>query len=360
MPYSPNGSPIMARQNAPVFIIIIVLLLIAALIFLIWLLSKQISNYYNSEEYLEKERTRPTNAKDIKKLKEKFKIPKEEAALLMELCNRQNIPNLSFIIKDNTQVQEIFKNAYFDLIKSNASQDKINLFFKLNYTLELISAQTKKYISTRQIPLSTVVFYISEEGEQYPFNLIANTKDCFALEIPKFFYNLKTKPDILVRIKFTFKSQNGLSHNFVTRIMRYQENPDGNATMYVAHSENLITETHRHFKREMFDDICYFSSAQKVLDKSGNITYKISEKKYKGSLSNISGGGCCIKTNLPIAEKQNLAVIFPNITSESHILGKIKGTRKLPAGLFALHIQFIDISIEAQNKILAYVYKYKL
>ena len=41
--------------------------------------------------------------------KEKFKIPKEEAALLMELCNRQNIPNLSFIIKDNTQVQEIFK-----------------------------------------------------------------------------------------------------------------------------------------------------------------------------------------------------------------------------------------------------------
>ncbi len=70
MPYSPNGSPIMARQNAPVFIIIIVLLLIAALIFLVWLLSKQISNYYNSEEYLEKERTRPTNAKDIKKLKE--------------------------------------------------------------------------------------------------------------------------------------------------------------------------------------------------------------------------------------------------------------------------------------------------
>lgn len=360
MPYSPDGSPILARQNAPVFIIVIILILIAAVLFLVWLISKQISKYYSSEEYLEKERTRPTNAKDIKKLKDEYNIPKEEADLLFELCHKQEIPNLTFTIKDNLKIQEIFKNAYFDLIKNNASAEKINLFFKLNYTMELISAQTKKYLSTRQIPLSTVVFYISEEGEQYPFNLIANTKECFALEIPKFFYNLKTKPDILVRIKFTFKSPNGLSHNFATRIMRYQENPDGNATMYVSHSENLITETHRHFKREMFDDICYFSSAQKIADTSGNITFKISDKKYKGSLSNISGGGCCIKTNLPIAEKQNLSVVFPNITSELNILGIIKGTRKLPTGLFALHIQFIDISIDAQNKVLAYVYKYKL
>lgn len=360
MPYSPDGSPILARQNAPIFIIIAVLVLIAAILFLIWFLSKQISKYYSSEEYLEKERTRVTNSKDIHKLQEEYNIPKEEASLLLELCQKNSIPNLTFLIKDNTQIQEVFKNAYFELTKNNASPEKINLFFKLNYTMELISAQTKKYLSTRQIPLSTIVFYISNEGEQYPFTLIANTKDCFALEIPKFFYNLKTKPNILERIKFTFKSQNGLSHNFISRIMRYQENPEGNATMYVAHSENLITETHRHFKREMFDDICYFSSAQKVQDKSGAIAYTVSEKNYKGSLSNISGGGCCIKTNLPIAEKQNLAVLFPNIVEDKKILGIIKGTRKLPNGLFALHIQFIDITIDVQNKILAYVYKYKL
>lgn len=361
MNFTPNGSPLQARQNAPVLAIIICILLVAIFIFLLWLVSKKISEYFNSPEYQEKQRTRPTTQKDIKRIAEENRIPQDQADLLFEICKKYKLPNFNFIIKDYPQITEIFKKTYFDFRSEGASEEKLNLFFKLHFSLEIACAQTKKFLSTRQIPLETVLFYISETGEQYPFTLVANNKDYFALEIPNFFFNLKDKPEVLKKLRFTFKSSNGLSHSFGSRIMRYQKNEDNKVFMHIAHSEQLITEAQRHFRREMFDETCFFYPVKALIgDNDLEPTFVISEKKYEGRLSNISGGGCCIKSKLPILEKQHLAVVFPNITGETKTTGIIKGTRKLPDQSFALHIQFLNISIECQNQILAYVYKYHL
>lgn len=361
MNYTPDGSPLSARQNAPIFLIILILLLIAALVVLVWFISKKISDYYNSPEYEDKQKNRQTTLKDIKLIAEENKIPQDQANLLFYLCKKYKLPNFTYTLKDNSQISEIFKKAYFDLIKENISPEQLNLFFKLHFSLEVASAQTKKYLSTRQIPLETMLFYISPEGEQYPFTLSLNTKDYFSVEIPNFFYNLKDKPEVLEKARFTFRSVNGLSHSFIARVMRYQKTPDNKVFMNLTHSENLVTESQRHFKREMFDEICHFYPVKTLKDENGkDPSFVISEKKYEGRISNISGGGCCIKTNLPIVEKQHLAVVFPNITGEQKTIGIIKGTRKLPDQRFALHIQFLNISIDCQNKILAYVYKYHL
>lgn len=361
MNFTPNGSPLQARQNAPVLAIIIFILLVIAFVFLIWLVSKKITEYLNSPEYEEKQRTRPTTPKDIKRISEDNKIPAEQADLLFEICKKYKLPNFNYILKDNPKINEIFKKAYFDYRDEGISEEKLNLLFKLLFSLELICAQSKKFLSTRQIPLETILFYIAESGEQYPFTLVSNNKDFFALEIPKFFFNLKTKPEVLQKLRFTFKSSNGLSHSFASRLMRYQKTEDDKVYMNIAHSEQLITESQRHFKREMFDEDCFFYPVKALIDdKDLEPTFVISEKQYEGRLSNISGGGCCIKSKLPIMEKQHLAVVFPNITGDIKTIGIIKGTRKLPDQRFALHIQFLNISIECQNRILAYVYKYHL
>lgn len=360
MNYTPDGSLITARQNAPVFLIITGLLILAVLIFLIWIVSRAISKYKTSPEYQEKQKSRPTTFKDIKFLKNEYKIPNEESDLLFEICQLMNLPNIVYLIKDNLKMQEIFKSAYFKLQASGCDSKKLNLLFKLNYFTEIISAQSKKLISTKQIPVSTIVFYVSETNEQFPFTVLENTNDYFLLEVPNFFFNLDNRPDLLNRVRFTFKSQNGLSHNFISRITRYQKNPDGTTVIFVSHTEKLITETHRHFRRETFDCDCKFSSAQKIQKNDGSIGFKISEKKYAGKISNISGGGCCIKTNLPIQEKQYIALFLSQIAEGLSVTGLIRGTRKLPTGEFALHIQFLELPIEAQNKIFEFVYKYKL
>lgn len=360
MNYTPDGSPIIARQNAPYMIFILILFLIAVFVFLIWIISKVVSNYINSPEYQEKQKNRKTTLKDIKKLQKEYNFPKEEADLLFELCQLMDLPNITYTIKDSQALQELFKTAYFKLMLSGADENKLNLFFRLNYSIELISAKTKSLISTKQIQPETIVFFIADNNEQFPFTLKSNKKDYFELEVPKFFYELKNRPELLHRLRFTFKTANGLSHNFISRIVRYQKNTDGSATIFIAHSDKIVTETHRHFRRQMFDSECTFSAAKKVQNPDGTFSFTISEKKYDGTLSNISGGGCCIKTNLPIQEKQHLALFLPGFSNGLKITGIIKGTRKLPGGFFALHIQFLQLSVEAQNRIFEYVYNYKL
>ena len=227
------------------------------------------------------------------------------------------------------------------------------------YSIELITAQTKTLISTRQIPVNTVLFYLTNDSEKFPFTLVESTKEAMILEIPEFFYKSPNKPELLERSRYVFKTENGLTYNFISRTMRYEENKDtGKILMLVAHTENLATQMHRHFRREMFDDQCFFSSVKKGTDKKEK--YIVSEKKYEGQLSNISGGGCCIKTDLPVKENQLIAMDFPKIQVKEQVIGIIKRTRKLPTGTFALHIQFLDISLESQNMIMAYVYKYEL
>ena len=79
-----------------------------------------------------------------------------------------------------------------------------------------------------------------------------------------------------------------------------------------------------------------------------------------GKLSNISAGGCCIQTDLPVKDKQYICVSLPSMGIKERLFGVIKNTRKLPTGLSTLHIQFVDISLESQNKIFTLVYKFEL
>lgn len=361
---SGSGSPIEARQtHAPdVIIIIILLAILAALLGIAFIIFKKISDYYKSDAYLEKEQTRKTKYKDIVKLAKEHNLTQADSNILWEVCQITNCNNILFFIKSNTEVNELFHTAYDIMKQENKFTEKsMNDFFVCQFKLELIVAQTKKFLSTRQIPPETVIFYISPEGEQYPFTVTQNQKDFFTAEIPEFIFKSPRKPALLTRTRFTFKTPDGLSYNLITRIIRYNEGNDGKFYMIISHSEQLESQAQRHFKREFFEKECLFSSVkQNEKPKKGEEQYIVSEKEYAGKITNISAGGCCIQTELPIKENQLIGVHLPDSGIEETIIGIIRRTRRLPTGKLALHIQFLQISLAATNRIYTLVYKYEL
>lgn len=361
---SGSGSPIEARQtHAPDLVVIIILLAIFTVILgIAFAIYKKITNYYKSEEFLEKERNRKTKFKDIQKLASANNLTSKDTAILWEICRITDCSNITFLIKSNEEVNTLFRNAYNIMSEKNLlTEEKLNDFFTCLFKLELIVAQTKKLLSTRQIAPGSVIFYISNEGEQYPFTVNQNTKDFFTAEIPEFVYKTPRRPELLTRSRFTFKTSDGLSYNLITRIIRYNEANDGKYYMVIAHSEQLESQAQRHFKREFFEKECLFSSVKvNETPEKGEEKFTISEKEYEGKITNISAGGCCIQTNLPIKEKQYIAVHLPDLDINEAIVGIIRRTRRLPTGRLALHIQFLDITLAAKNKIHLLVYKYVL
>ena len=361
---SGSGSPLEARvaHRGDIAIIIILLIIVAAVLgiaFFIWLKAK---TYYQSEQYLEKERSRKTKLKDVQKLAKANNLTQEDINIIWEVCRLTDANNILYSIKSNKEVNELFHTAYDIMKQQNLFTDeKMNAFFSTLFKLEMIVAQTKKVLSTRQIPAGCVVFFISNEGEQYPFTVTQNQKDFFTAEIPEFIYKSPRRPELLTRSRFTFRTSDGLSYNLVTRIIRYNEGNDGKFYMVISHSEQLECQAQRHFKRDFFESQCSFK-AVKVSEnpKKGEETYSLSDKSYQGKLTNISAGGCCIQTDLPIKEKQYIGVNLPESGIEETIIGIIRRTRKLPTGRLALHIQFIQISLKTKNRIHTLVYKYEL
>lgn len=356
-------SPLEARQNTPIFLYILIILGIIGIICVIGLFVKKMLDYRKTDVYINKEKNRKTKRKDILKLEKDCKLTSDESKLLLKFSSLISVPNLLYYLKNNQNLQQFFRDIYYKLKEIDAEPSLINDAFKLSYKLENCFSQTITILSTRQISNSTVLFYMTNEGEQFPFYVYKNQEECLFLEIPEFFYQKSTKPAELEKIPFSFKTSTGLNYSFVTRVIRYQENKGSNKNylMVIAHSENLSVQVQRHYKRETIECDAYFSPVRVSKNvKTSKDMFIYSDKSYKGKLINISGGGCCLKTRLPIRENQNIGISIPSIKIDNRIVGVIKKTRRLSDGNFALHIQFLQYSMEDQNKILAFVYKYDL
>jgi len=359
-----GNTPLQARNNLPLVSLILIFLLIILILVCIWFLYTKYSKFIHSEAYLEKEKTRQTKKKDIKYLAKEHNLSQNQENLLWEICSITEAPNVIYTLKNNDALNQLFHKAYDKLIENNISDEKLNDFFTLLYKLEMVVAQIKGVTSSKFIPVQTVVFYITSEGEQFPMYLHQNTKENFSLEMPEFLFKPERRPKILVRQRFTFKTKNGLSYNFVSRIIRYEEtqSQEKKFLMYVAHSDELKATVQRHFKREFLKVECFFSPVK--INPNTNKkkdAFIFSSKVYKGIISNISAGGCCIQTPLPVKENQSLCILLPKLNIEEKIIGVIKRTRKLPnTNLFALHIQFIKVSNKSKNRICSLVYKFEL
>lgn len=364
-----GSSPLMARQGFPIGMFLLGLLVLAVLVVGIWFFAKHLLDYKKSDKYIQKQLSRITTQKDVKIFSDTYRLNQKLSNQLWNLCRTKKLPNINYLIKEHSQITQIFKDYYFYLKEHNASLEEINDYFELNFQVEKICAASKSLLSTKQLPPEHVVFYLTHESEQFPFYVKANTSDFFALEIPKFvFENPNLKPPLLERLRFITKSVDGMTYHFTTRAMRYQTNPDGKFQLILAHSEDLLNQAHRNSKRESIDAECTFSPARiareeersKKAIKNKEEEFIVSQKEYPGKITNISTGGCCIKTNLPIKEKQHLSLLIPTLDIHEHIIGIIRKTRKLIDNSYNLHIQFLKISLPSKNKINAYAFKYEI
>ena len=131
--------------------------------------------------------------------------------------------------------------------------------------------------------------------------------------------------------------------------------------MLITHSTNIIGFSRRQTKRIKIHQKTVFS-AVKILqdDSSGQKKYQVQEHRYPGYLDDISGGGCQLITKLPIKKDQHIWIEL-NIsgTSTDSVVGLIVNTKKKPEiAEYHLHIKFVQISQEVQNRIFAKVYNF--
>ena len=355
--FQAGDSPLASRQNPVIYLVILVAVIIALVFLAIWFITLLRKKEKETPEFQEKEMKRLTRYSDVKQLSEKFNLDKSLLPLLWNICHVNKIPNIYYSIKKFDEFNDIFKNTYQNLKKQN-DEEKINKLFRLKFELDKIFASQVIYKTSHNLPEKLKMKMILKKGTIIPVKINECTKHYIEISLPENFISSKLKPQETDKIAFTFNSETGMPHAFITRVLRYQKQGE-NVVMLINHVEQMMYKNQRQFKRISLKENCRFSSVKIAKDEEGSKYYKTGEKKYNGILINISGGGCCIATQLPIKENQIIMTEFDLFDGTVKPIGKIVKSRRTPTpGVFNIHIQFLNIELEIQNKILAKVYAY--
>lgn len=344
-----NISPIQARNTPGIYNWMLIPLFIIVVCIFIYLVYRSIQRLHSTPEWIEAQKKRLTTRKDCTVAARRFSLAKDEELLLWDICRATKAANISYTINNTDALDSIFKKYYAMLISSHADERKITKLFLLRYKIEMAEASESVITSTTGLVQGTKIVYVAPDKTQIQCTLKKNTAKNMTLAVPRNFFNSDAKPEPLSKAQFVFTTHLGMTYMFVSRVIRYSTGLDNGTEMVLAQTNDLRMQSKRKTKRSNVNIPCTFSAV--------NENKKV--QLHSGTLANISADGCCILTNLPIKENQNIAVSIMLAEKTYDVFGKIVSTHKTIASeAVSLAIVFTKISNEARNKIFAYVYNY--
>ena len=354
--FQAGSSPLSSRANPVIYAVLIVAAVIIFIAFLIWSALKILKKYRTSDKYIESQKNKISSYADIKNFCAKFKLSQKEQALLWKIFKKYHIVNIFYTIKDYENLSRYFKSYYIEK-KSEFSDDDEEVFFSLLFNIEKICSGINVIKSTKSIPQKTKLFYINNHGVKFSFDLEENTKSFMFLKPSEQFIRETHKPEETEKILFTFTSETKMQYGFISRIIRYRRTQDGNLQLIISHPNILYKQIKRNFKRRLTSKTVEFSSAKISENKKDFI---FGEKQYFAKVTNISAGGLCLVTDLPIKQNQFLKINLSPFDIQETVIGKIISTRNtIKKGYYNLHIKFVKISKKSQNKIQRTVFGYE-
>jgi hypothetical protein len=357
--YSGTGTtPLIARQAKGVYTWLVFPIIIIIIAVGIWLLFLYIKKIHSTPEWIEAQKKRITNKKDVNMLAAKLSLSRNETALLWDMCCEHRMLNIFYSYHDAASVDSLFKARYLKLIAQKGKDTDLMNLFRLRYKIECAEANTSVITSTSGIPEGSQIIFIDNNGMQIPCRVKKNTAEEITMNIPRELYASETHPSPLEKAKFLYVSRTGMHYLFATRIVRYSIGVDGKEEMCIINTTDLHTQVKRQSKRATMMIPCDFSAVNDELTSKG-VMYKPSETKHQCTLQNISAEGCCIITRLPIKEHQNICVYLPLSGRLYPSYGMIVKTRKNSIdSSFYLHISFLQIEPHVQSLIYAMIYGY--
>ncbi len=353
-----------SRQNSPA--VHIALIVIACIVLII--IVKQ--TYSTVLERLREATNNSSRKKlDVKALRSqciKLGFTKADIDFFETQCKKNDITFVPLIANTEYCIQTVFKRIYTTICEN---ADKLSLhelenlklhLFMLIYKLEDAKRSLSLLTSTSAFTEGHQISYLSVNGTHHKSKIIENNKTGLFIEVAIGQNGKPVQPPALSKIVLYFELHGGIAYQVITRIMRYQSR-NGVEEMVVIHSNDVQFFQRRKFRRLTVSLDCSFTATRIVENPlTGKKNYIANDKKYSGTIVNISASGCRLNTNLPIRADQDMQITvkLPH-QYEGVMVGHIvRSRREANKSVCVLNIRFIRMLKRTQNNIFSLVYNF--
>jgi hypothetical protein len=288
-------------------------------------------------------------------------LDKEQTKMLEFVLKSDGVADIEHSLNSSNLLDRHFKRAY-RLIERNANteedaQSRLAILFATRNILENSGGAGGGAASTRQIPENTAAV-LTVGNDSYPVKVLSAKGENLIVENP---YSALGSPIRFPRggkatLAFFTRSSKGFA--FETRIMGTTDSGD-KPVLQLIHSSQRKQLSQRRFRRRQEVISCGFSFV-KVEDAGRKKQKKmiVEKRQIKGTIMDISIGGCSIKTNAAIPSGTLLKISFDHGGFMSvAALGQVLRTNRSGVSI-VMHIKFLRIPRRSMNAINAVVFDY--
>ncbi len=302
----------------------------------------------------------------IHKVARLYGLNKDQVKLLEYVFKNEGVSDPVNVMENTASLDRFFRRAYKSIEKRASSEDELQNFLSVLFSIRNIveTAQNTAPVSTstRQISEGTSAVLTNPKQETFPVKVLSSKGDNLLVDCPRNSIGTPIRLSSGQRVTLSFYTNSSKGFSFDTKVTGTVDTPKGLA-LQLSHSTKVNKSLiQRRFKRLDVSISSNFFMVHMKDVKVGRKTEKkmsVAPQRYRGTIQNISLGGCALKTGSLIQAGTRLKITFENddglnITA----LGLVLRTNRSGAAAITLHIKFLKVPRRSQNAICAMVFEY--
>jgi c-di-GMP-binding flagellar brake protein YcgR len=302
----------------------------------------------------------------IRKVANTYGLNKDQVKLLEYVFRNEGVSDPIAVMANPASLDRFFRRAYRSIEKRASSEDELQNFLTVLFSIRNIveTSQNTNPVSTstRQISEGTSAVLTSSKQDTFPVKVLSSKGDNLLVDCPRNTLGTPIRLSHGQKVKLSFFTKSSKGFSFDTNVVGTVDTPKGLA-LQLSHSNKVNKSLiQRKFKRQDVSFSTYFFMVQIQDIKVGRKTEKkmvVAPQRYKGSIQNISLGGCALKTGSIIQAGTRLKITFENDNDvKISALGLVLRTNRSGAAAITLHIKFLKVPRRSQNAISAMVFEY--
>jgi c-di-GMP-binding flagellar brake protein YcgR len=298
------------------------------------------------------------------KIASSYGLNKTQSRVLETVFRSDAVSDPHAVIESPPLLDKHFKRAYKRIERSAESevavQQQLSMLFSVRNTIEATNNTTATVMSSRQIA-DNVAAVLAVGKDTFSVHVLNAKGDGVLVENPRNALGNPIKIPKGTKVNLSFFTKNSKGFAFESRIIAVKDTPKGPA-LQLAHAPRVKPLIQRRFRRRQTEDPCQFALVRVEDAKVGRKKVKkmiVDSRRFKGTIMDISIGGCSVRSNTNVAAGARLKLEFElNDVASMAALGQVIRTNRGGGTYTILHVKFIKVPRRVQNSINAMVFDY--
>jgi c-di-GMP-binding flagellar brake protein YcgR len=305
--------------------------------------------------------TRKFSIFSMMKIRNIYGLTSEQGKVLDFVFKSNGVTDPERTVANPSVLDKCFKQTYRYLEKISGSDEsgneKIAMLFSTRNAIDVFH-NTSPASASAQTLSSGMEVVLTADQASYQVKVISTPQNSVLVEIPSTSIGSPVRFPKGTRAKLAFVTKTNKSFSLNCQIID-TENTSFGPALVLSRSHEVRAMTQRRFRRKQVVLDCGFfmvNVEETKRNKPPKLT--VDRRRMSGTITDISIGGCGIKTQIPAAAGSRLKIEFDAHRTAAAVLGQVLRVNRIGMSYSIMHIRFLKVPRKAINSINAVVFDY--